>query len=824
MVRPRFLAVLGLLLATPGFAAGPDNFVDRSGISHLPQEDRRPLCPVGGESFAVRFQALQGDLTAARVQVNDGTVAWVDAAVVEGRGPYDVWSAPIPATAAGALSYVIELTDGTDTDYLSVGGFTDTFPTDGGFPLDFTTLSHAPFGATPVSGGGTVFKVWAPTRTTVHVRGDFNGWSTANPLTKVGTDFVGLVPGAVPGQEYKFFFNNTVWNVDARARALDPSNNNNSIIEDPFGYAWQSGPFATPPPEELVIYQLHVGTFAGRNDPAGAAPFPSRYVDVAARVQHLVDLGVNAVMLNPITEFPGDLSAGYNPITQWAPEWIYGTPDDFKFMVDTFHANGIAVILDIVWNHFTVNDNFLWNYDGTQIYFDTPNVDTPWGAQANFDAAEVADYFVESADYWLEEFRLDGFRMDATDFMTVFPQQPAGWALMQRLNDEVDRRWADKIVIAEQLPDDAGITTPTALVGAGFDAQYHDRYTDDLRLETFNAVAGDPAMWKIRNIITGSGAYLNGPSVVNYAELHDEAWPSSGGQRLAKTLDPTAPHDDAQAKGRSKLSQGLTLTAPGIPAFLMGGEWLEDTDFGTTSTERIDWSKKTTYAGIFRFFQDLIALRRNLAPLRADAPVDVFQTNEGANVVAFRRFDTLGNTVVVVANFSNNTYANYRVGMPDASPWEEILNSEAVVYEGTGQTNPGVLFPEAIAFDGFPQSLALNLPARALVLLSNGAGTVAVPDGEGESVPTLGRVFPNPTRGPATVEFGLEHRSSVRVTVYDLRGRRVALLQDGILPAGTHLSRWNGRTESGEHAAAGLYFVRFLAGGKILSRKVVLVP
>ncbi|MDD3642921.1 MAG: alpha-amylase family glycosyl hydrolase, partial [Candidatus Krumholzibacteria bacterium] len=114
----------------------------------------------------------------------------------------------------------------------------------------------------------------------------------------------------------------------------------------------------------------------GRNDPYGAAPHPSRYIDVAARAGHLAELGVNAVMINPVTEFPGDLSGGYNPITAWAPEWAYGSPDDLKSMVDALHLHGIAVLLDIVWNHFSFSDNYLWYYDGTQIYFDDPAVET----------------------------------------------------------------------------------------------------------------------------------------------------------------------------------------------------------------------------------------------------------------------------------------------------------------------------------------------------------------------------------------------------------------------------------------------------------------
>ena len=121
--------------------------------------------------------------------------------------------------------------------------------------------------------------------------------------------------------------------------------------------------------------------------------------------------------------------------------------------------------------------------------------------------------------------------MDATDFMNIEPQEGAGWSLMQWMNDEMDGRYADKIAIAEQLPDDAWVTRPTNLGGAGFDSQYHDEFTDRLREEVFAAAGGDPQMWKIRNIIYGSGNYLSYRHATNYLELHDECWPTSGGQR-----------------------------------------------------------------------------------------------------------------------------------------------------------------------------------------------------------------------------------------------------------------------------------------------------
>ncbi len=367
-----FILIFGLTglfaFAVPVHGAGPDNSVEWNGISHIEWQDRRPLCPVGNEAFSVRFQSYRDDLTGARVFLDGGgSTSWVVASVVDQRGTYDVWEALIPATSTSDIGYYIELIDGTDTDYLSVSGMSDTAPVDGIWRLDFTTLEHAPVGAT-VATGGAVFRVWAPTASSCHVRGVFNGWGLGNSMTRVGEHFITYITGVAAGDEYKYFFNpGDIWKPDARSRAFNSGNNTNSIIEDPFGYQWQVSDFQAPTQEEMIIYQLHMGNFAGRNDPFGSTQHPSRYLDVAARASHLAELGINTVMINPITEFPGDHSAGYNPITAWTPEWVYGTSEDLKYLVDVLHQNGIATLLDIVWNHFSFSDNYLWYYDGSQI-------------------------------------------------------------------------------------------------------------------------------------------------------------------------------------------------------------------------------------------------------------------------------------------------------------------------------------------------------------------------------------------------------------------------------------------------------------------------
>ena len=822
---PTPAAALGLLLlaAPAAFAASNDDNVEWSGVSHVAWQDRRPVCPVGGEAFQVRLRAWRNDLTAARVHADNGTPVWVDAAVIEQRGPYDIWMATVPATGATLESYYVELTDGADTDYYSVSGMTDGPPGDGGFVLNFATLEHAPLGATLVNGGGTVFRVWAPGATTAHVRGDFNGWTDANPMTKLGEHFIAHVAPTFDQQMYKYYFDENLWKPDPRARALVPSSSDNSRIVNPFLYGWTVPDFQTPPLEQMVIYQMHVGTFPGRNDPLGSPPFPADYVDVAARVAHLADLGVNAVMINPVTEFPGDESAGYNPQSQWSVESAYGTPEGLRVMVDSLHARGIAVLLDVVWNHFTVNSNFMWTYDGTQIYFDSPQVDTPWGAQADFDAPAVRDYFAHSAHYWLEEYRIDGFRMDATDFMDNGLHAASGWYLMQRLNDEVDNRWADKVVIAEELPDDPEVTKPTILGGAGFDAQYHDAFTDRLREEILDAALGDPEMWKIANIVNGSGAYLSGRNVMNYVELHDEAWPTSGGQRLVKTIDTTFPHDDVWARGRSMLAQGVALFAPGVPALLMGTEWLDDTDFGTGSGNRIDWSKKTAYAGVYQYYRDAIHLRTSEPALFAGAGHSVHHLNEGGNVIGWRRSDDAGNHFVVLAHFGNSDYASYRIGVPVAGNYEEVINSQSPAYGNGGATNPGPIASEAVAYDGFGQSVQVSVPRMALIVLRYSSGTVDVEPAPSAGALALAPVVPTPARGAATLRFTLPAPGPVRLGIVDARGRRIAVLVDGARDAGTHTVRWSGTDDRGVPAPPGVYFVRLEAGGETVARRFPLM-
>jgi 1,4-alpha-glucan branching enzyme len=408
---------------------------------------------------------------------------------------------------------------------------------------------------------------------------------------------------------------------------------------------------------------------------------------------------------------------------------------------------------------------------------------------------------------WYDEYHLDGFRMDATSAMTTGIHSTSGWQLMQRLNTEKANRWADRFTIAEQLPSNSAYTTPVSSNGAGFDAQYQMLWRDNIRNATLTAGTGDPSMSDVRSALVGSGTLISGTHAVNYVELHDEAWPSSGGQRWVKTIDTTAPYDDIYAQGRTKLAEGLTLTSQGIPAMLMGDEWLESVDFGASAANRIDWSKKVTYAPIFHFYQKLISMRRWIPALRASAATYVSHVNESGNVIAYRRMDGAGNPVMVIANFSNTDYAAYRIGVPAAGTWTELINSQDPQYGGSGPVNPGMLATDAIQADVWGQSLALSLPKMTFAVLAP-FSYVGVQAPRPAPELQLSAPWPNPTRGTSRLSYTLPAPASGSLAILDVAGRTVRTLASGKLEAGLHTVAWDGADASGRTAAPGLYFVR----------------
>jgi 1,4-alpha-glucan branching enzyme len=549
--------------------------------------------------------------------------------------------------------------------------------------------------------GGVTFRVWAPFAPSVQVAGEFNGWSeTASALESEGGGYWSAdVPGALPRQRYKFVVGGAGWRIDPCAQEVTTSVGDGQIYDPNF--AWQHG-FQMPPWNELAVYELHVGTF-----PDHPTDAPSMLDAVIHDLDYLQQLGINAIELLPQGEFPGDSSWGYNPSLIYAVEHLYGGPDALKRLVDAAHGKGIAVILDVVYNHLGPNDLSVWQFDGWfqryngddmgGIYFYNDwRADTPWGHKnrPDYGRPEVRKYLRDNALQWLEEFRIDGLRLDSAIFIRNVngnngdaPDEPNnlggwGWNLLRWINDEVDARQPWKLTIAEDMQDNSWMTRPTSQGGAGFDSQWAAGFHHPVRDVLIQVDDHSRDMGKIRDAINhryNTSAFER----VVYTESHDEVGALNGKRRLTADIDPHHP-DSWFARKRSTLGATLALTTPGIPMICQGQEILESTPFGGGP---LHWDNYDRFRAIWQLYSDLLHLRRNwfdnTRGLRGQY-VNVFHVNDWDKLVAFHRWENGGprDDVVVVLNFANRSYASYTIGFPRGGLWKVRFNSDWNGYSG----------------------------------------------------------------------------------------------------------------------------------------------
>ncbi len=540
-----------------------------------------------------------------------------------------------------------------------------------------------------VHDGGVAFRVWAPNAEAVFVTGSFNAWSEdATALAaEEGGYWYADVPDAAPGDEYRFLISaggTLLSRIDPYARAVTSSVGNGIVVAP--SADWHAVEFSPPPWNELVIYEMHVGTF-NRSD----GDQPGTFADAVGRLDHLRRLGVTAVQLMPAMEFAGDISWGYNPAHIFAVEGVYGGPEGLRDFVLEAHRRGIAVILDVVYNHFGPSDLDLWQFDGWSadgkggIYFYNDwRSDTPWGdTRPDYGRAEVRQFIRDNALYWLEEYRLDGLRFDMSLYIRSVSGDEGdpddalhdGWTLMQWINSEIRERFPGHITIAEDLRNKAEMTGAVEQGGAGFGAQWDSQFVHPIR-EVL--VAPDDGARHMATVAHALGHHYNGDPFqrVVYTESHDEV--ANGKARVVHEIAPGDPSHWAAQK-RSTLGAALVLTAPGIPMLFQGQEFLEGEWF--RDTVPIDWDQSEEFRGIVRLYRDLIGLRLNRAGTTRGltaSGVRIFRVHEADKLVAFHRFDAggPGDDVVVVANLAHRPREGYRIGFPRAGLWRLRLNSD----------------------------------------------------------------------------------------------------------------------------------------------------
>lgn len=571
-------------------------------------------------------------------------------------------------------------------------------------------------------GGGVSFRIWAPSAKRIWVTGDFNGWSTdANELgNEFNGNFSGDVPGAQRWQKYKYFIQgadgSTFYKSDPRAARMENSSGS-SIIHDPNAYHWQAS-FNTPGHNELVYYEMHIGTFA-RSGNTGT------WKDASQKLQYLADLGVNMLEVMPVAEFPGDTSWGYNPSEPMAPESAYGTPEDMKAFIDGAHAHGMGVVIDVVHNHWGPNDLPMWCVDGNCLgsggaYFYTDQrKSTPWGdTRPDYGRPEVRDFIKDSVMMWLNEYHADGTRWDGTKWVRTVSGDGSeelgdGWSLMQWVNSTAKAQQPWKLMTAEDFGDSPALTS-----SGGFDSQWDGAFVHPIRDAVIQQDDQNRDMNAVRDAITHT---FNGQATQRtiYTESHDEV--ANGQSRVPEMIWPGNAGSWASKK-RSTLAAALVFTSPGIPMIFEGQEFLED---GYFAAERpLDWNKAGTFSGITSLYRDLAHLRRNwssnTAGLRGDH-VNVHHLDNSGKVIAMHRWDAggPGDDVVVVANFSQTYYPDYRIGMPRGGMWHVRFNSDYSGYSGDfGNTTTVDTDANGGGQDGMGQSASFALGPYSAVIFS----------------------------------------------------------------------------------------------------------
>jgi len=596
--------------------------------------------------------------------------------------------------------------------------------------------SRPGWGATPYHdtlGSGVTFRVWAPNATSVYVPGQFNSWSTtATPLGKELTNgiFDGVwsadVTSASPPQQYKYYINyggSGNYKHDPRSRwVVNPGggSGNNDIIYDPTAFNWNGDSLTPPALNDLFVYELHMGTFPSSSS-------PSRFVAATNKLDYLKSLGINAVEVMPIADFGnGGSSWGYDPAQLFAADNAqYGGPDGFKTFVQACHARGIAVLLDVVHNHYGPGLLDMWNFDGFSgtnslggggIYFFQTDVNlqnTSYGAtRPNVNSPQVDNFIQDNITMWLSECHVDGFRWDSVYTLTHgydgSTYIPAAGNLVNAINAMIHTNYPGKISIAEDVYNYWGFDS-------SWDTQYPYYFTPILT----NAVDSSRDMSSVANAIQNNVSYGGTASYLRvvYLESHDVVGDLNGPThvRLVTAIDPVTPNS-YRARKLSTLGAAVTLTAPGVPMIFQGQEMLENQQFD--SGRNVDWSKTNTYSYIVRLYRDLIGARRNLQGYTPGLEGDrcsMLAVDNVNKLVAFHRWASAApnQDAVVVAHFANSTLNNYSLNFPSAGNWYVQFNSDSTNY-GPDYGNIG---SSVVNAGGSPASAAITIgPYSALIL------------------------------------------------------------------------------------------------------------
>ena len=581
---------------------------------------------------------------------------------------------------------------------------------------------------------GTAFAVWAPTAKAVRVVGDFDYWQgrqfAMRSLGDVGVWEL-FVPGVGAGALYKFELvgSDGVWRqkADPLARRTEVPPATASVVYSP-SFEWHDEEWiaarAAKDPHDgpISIYEVHLGSWRYGLDYRGLAEQLTRYV---------VDMGFTHVEFMPVAEHPFGGSWGYQVSSYFAPTARFGSPDDFKFLVDALHRAGIGVIVDWVPAHFPKDEWSLGRFDGSALYEDPDPLrgeHPDWGTYVfNFGRAEVRNFLVANATYWLEEFHVDGLRVDAVASMLYLdysrrdgqwrPNQYGGRenleaiSFLQEANATAYRRTPGILMIAEESTAWPGVTKPTNHGGLGFGLKWNMGWMND----TLRYLQEAPVNRRYHHSeLTFSLVYAFSEQFV-LPLSHDEVVHGKG------SIYGRMPGDHWQRLAGCRALYLYQWTHPGKQLIFMGDEYAQGGEW--TEQHELDWYTLDDpgHVGVRRCVQDLNRVYRETPALwLRDHTPDGFEwidsDDADGNTIAYLRKAPGTPTAVVVVNFSGVPHEQYRLALPAGGVWREAINTDSDLYGGSGVGNLGRITADPIPHYGRPFSASVRVPPMGGVI------------------------------------------------------------------------------------------------------------
>jgi 1,4-alpha-glucan branching enzyme len=530
------------------------------------------------------------------------------------------------------------------------------------------------------------FSLFAPYNSEAALIGDFSDWQDIS-MEKGEDGFfrteVDLQDGTY---EYKFrvrskswFFDPDTWVdiVDPYATDIDDANQT-GIVRVKGGkttidtYVWQHDEVPLPGDHQLVIYELHIGDFSGGeadDDPRG------KFKHVIEKLDYLVDLGVNAIELMPLKEYPGDYSWGYNPRYFFAPESSYGSTRDLKRMIDECHGRGIRIIMDAVFNHAEAETPLSHIDHDYWFYHDAQDPDNYWGPEfdyehydENLDTYPARWFATERVKFWIQEYHIDGIRYDAA-------KQIGNYDFMHGIVSETKQIAGPKpfFNIAEHIPETSEITNSDGPMDGCWHTSFYHTMIDLLCKDQYDAE-------RLKDVLDPKRqGFMGTANVVNYLSNHDQ-------DRLMVKLGEQAIFGSAAFR-RISLGKVLMMTCVGIPMIWMGEEFGEYKP-KTIDPAKLDWSllNNDENASLLEFVRGLTALRKQTHALFT-TNINFFHDDPNSQVLAYVRWNSEGSQVAVIANCSDRYLADYTVkNFPQGGTWHEWTHNYDITVEGTELT------------------------------------------------------------------------------------------------------------------------------------------